>query len=148
MIRGLYTGASGMNAQQVRLDAISNNLANVDTNGYKRDTAVHKAFAQLLVRRMDDDGVMSNPFGTSDLAPVIGKLGTGVENNEVFTQFEQARGFLTECIEIFAVGGGHQEFADDERGVAERLAGEVDEVILIAIGGAGGSVCGEQGIDH
>ena len=29
MIRGWYTGASGMNAQQNRLDAISNNLANV-----------------------------------------------------------------------------------------------------------------------
>ena len=30
MIRGWYTGASGMNAQQNRLDAIANNLANVD----------------------------------------------------------------------------------------------------------------------
>jgi len=89
MIRGLFTGASGMNAQQVRLDAISNNLANVDTTAYKRDTAVHKSFAQLLLRRMDDDGVLLNPFGSSDLAPVIGKLGTGVENNELYTQFEQ-----------------------------------------------------------
>ena len=42
MIRGWYTGASGMNAQQNRLDAISNNLANVDTAGYKRDIAVSK----------------------------------------------------------------------------------------------------------
>ena len=40
MIRGWYTGASGMNAQQNRLDAISNNLANVDTAGYKRDVTV------------------------------------------------------------------------------------------------------------
>jgi len=89
MIRGWYTGASGMAAQQVRLDAISNNLANVDTNGYKRDTSVSKAFAELLLRRMGDDGVMKNPFGSSDLAPVVGKLGTGVESNELYTQFEQ-----------------------------------------------------------
>lgn len=89
MIQGWYTGASGMNAQQVRLDAISNNLANVDTNGYKRDTAVEKAFAQLLLRRFNDDGVRLNPFGSSDLAPVVGKLGTGVESNELYTQFEQ-----------------------------------------------------------
>ncbi|MBP7096720.1 MAG: flagellar basal-body rod protein FlgF [Spirochaetia bacterium] len=89
MIRGWYTGASGMQAQQVRLDAISNNLANVDTDGYKRDTAVHKAFAQLLLRRMDDDGVYLHPLGSGDLAPVIGKLGTGVETNELFTEFEQ-----------------------------------------------------------
>ncbi|HUW41603.1 MAG TPA: flagellar basal-body rod protein FlgF [Rectinemataceae bacterium] len=89
MIRGWYTGASGMIAQQVRLDAISNNLANVDTDGYKRDVAVHKAFAELLLRRFNDDGVTTNPFGSSDQAPIIGKLGTGVETNELFTEFEQ-----------------------------------------------------------
>lgn len=89
MIRGLYTGASGMNAQQIRLDAISNNLANVDTDGYKRDEAVHKSFASLLLRRLNDDGVTLNPFGSGDVAPVVGKIGTGVENNELFTEFEQ-----------------------------------------------------------
>lgn len=89
MIRGLYTGASGMSAQQVRLDAISNNLANVDTDGYKRDVAVHKAFAELLLRRVNDDGVTLNPFGSGDMAPVVGKIGTGVENNEIFTEYEQ-----------------------------------------------------------
>jgi flagellar basal-body rod protein FlgF len=89
VIRGLYTGASGMSAQQVRLDAISNNLANVDTDGYKRDVAVHKSFAELLLRRINDDGVALNPFGSGDMAPVVGKIGTGVENNEVFTEYEQ-----------------------------------------------------------
>jgi flagellar basal-body rod protein FlgF len=78
-----------MNAQQIRLDAISNNLANVDTDGYKRDEAVHKSFASLLLRRMGDDGMRLNPFGSSDEAPVVGKLGTGVETNELFTEFEQ-----------------------------------------------------------
>lgn len=89
MIRGWYTGASGMAAQQVRLDAISNNLANVDTDGYKRETAVHKAFAQLLLRRMNDDGRYLHPLGSGDMAPVIGKLGTGVETNELFVEFQQ-----------------------------------------------------------
>ncbi len=89
MIRGLYTGASGMAAQQVRLDTLANNLANVDTDGYKRDVAVHKAFAQLLIRRMRDDGEYLHPMGSGDMAPVVGKVGTGVENNEVFTELEQ-----------------------------------------------------------
>lgn len=78
-----------MSAQQIRLDAISNNLANVDTDGYKRDVAVHKAFAELLLRRTNDDGLALNPFGSNDSAPVIGKIGTGVENNELFTEQEQ-----------------------------------------------------------
>ena len=89
MIRGLYTGASGMNAQQVKLDAISNNLANLDTTGYKRDVTIHKAFAELLLHRMNDDGVAPNFFGSSDKAPIIGTLGTGVETNELFTEMEQ-----------------------------------------------------------
>ena len=36
MIRALYSSASGMQAQQLNLDAIANNLANVHTAGFKR----------------------------------------------------------------------------------------------------------------
>jgi flagellar basal-body rod protein FlgG len=78
-----------MRAQQWRLDAVANNLANADVDGYKKDVAVHKAFPELLMRRMSDDGVYRHPFGSGDAAPVIGKLGTGVEVNELFTIFEQ-----------------------------------------------------------
>jgi flagellar basal-body rod protein FlgG len=78
-----------MRAQQFRLDAVANNLANVDTNGYKKDVASFKSFPELLLRRMDDDGVYQHPFGSADAAPIIGKMGTGVELNELFTNFEQ-----------------------------------------------------------
>ncbi|GHV82487.1 hypothetical protein AGMMS49991_10450 [Spirochaetia bacterium] len=89
MIRGWYTGASGMRAQQWRLDAVANNLANIDVDGYKKDVTVHKAFPELLMRRMNDDGVYRHPFGSGDAAPIIGKLGTGVELNELYTDFQQ-----------------------------------------------------------
>jgi flagellar basal-body rod protein FlgF len=90
LIRGWYTGASGMRAQQWRLDAVANNLANVATDGYKRDVAAFKAFPEMLIRRQDDDGVYQHPFGSADAAPIVGKMGTGVELNELFTVFEQA----------------------------------------------------------
>lgn len=94
MLRGMYTGAAGMVVQQNRLDALSNNLANVDTDGYKRDTPIQKAFPELLIRRMSDDGVRqiplrSFPVGSYDVAPVVGTVGTGVETNEYFTVFSQ-----------------------------------------------------------
>ncbi|MDR2481500.1 MAG: flagellar hook-basal body protein [Spirochaetaceae bacterium] len=90
MIRTWYTGASGMRAQQWRLDSTANNLANVDTDGYKRDISTFKAFPEMLMRRMNDDGVyLIPPFGSGDMAPIIGKLGTGVEFNELYTNFEQ-----------------------------------------------------------
>jgi len=105
MIRGWYIGASGMNAQQNRLDAISNNLANVDTTGYKKDIAVSKAFPELLLRRMQDDGVYETPFGSADVAPIIGKIGLGVETNEMFTVFEQGSFKDTENATDFALQG-------------------------------------------
>lgn len=89
MIPGMYTGASGMKAQMHRMDALANNLANVDVTGYKRDLSVSKAFPQMLIRRTNDNGVYKFPFGSSDVAPVIGKIGTGVEYNESFTVFNQ-----------------------------------------------------------
>ena len=91
MIRGWYTGASGMNAQQNRLNTISNNLANVDTAGFKRDITVSKSFPELLLRRTNYDGVyeIPNGSGSADAAPVIGKIGLGVETNENYTDFEQ-----------------------------------------------------------
>ncbi|OHD28099.1 MAG: flagellar basal-body rod protein FlgF [Spirochaetes bacterium GWB1_66_5] len=89
MIRGLYTGASGMVVQMHHLDAVANNLANVDLSGYKRDTPVDKAFPEILLRRMNDDGVFKFPLGSVDTTPIVGRLGTGVELNEVYTVFEQ-----------------------------------------------------------
>lgn len=89
MLRGLYTGASGMLVQMQQMDAITNNLANVDTNGFKRDMTAQKSFPELLLKRTSDNGVYKFPFGSVDIAPVAGKLGTGVEFNEVYTVFEQ-----------------------------------------------------------
>jgi len=107
VIRGWYTGASGMRAQQWRLEAVANNLANVDTDGYKKDVAAFKSFPELLIRRQDDDGVYQHPFGSADMAPIIGKMGTGVELNELFTNFDQ--GALKESTSDF-------DFALDGRG--------------------------------
>ncbi|MBN2050702.1 MAG: flagellar hook-basal body protein [Spirochaetales bacterium] len=89
MIRGLYTGASGMVVQMRNLDALSNNLANVDLTGYKRDITVTKAFPEILLRRMNDNGVYVFPPGSVDTAPVVGRLGTGVELSEIYTVFTQ-----------------------------------------------------------
>ncbi len=89
MLRGIYTGASGMIAMQHRMDAVANNLANVDSTGYKKDTAIFKAFPEMLLRRANDEGVYTFPMGSVDTMPIVGRLGTGVELNEVYTSFEQ-----------------------------------------------------------
>jgi flagellar basal-body rod protein FlgF len=89
MLRGIYTGASGMIVQQARLDVVSNNLANVDKTGFKKDLTIFKAFPDMLIRRLSDNGLGVTPAGSYDTMPYVGKLGTGVEVNEVYTDFDQ-----------------------------------------------------------
>lgn len=89
MIRGIYTGASGMLAQERRLDVVSNNLANIDKTAYKKDQTVFKAFPDMLIRRINESGLGIMPLGSYDTMPIVGKMGTGLEVNEVYTQFTQ-----------------------------------------------------------
>lgn len=82
MLRGMYTGASGMLAEQVRTDVLANNLANVDTVGFKREAVIQSAFPDMLLRRVFDPvgPGAGKPFfgdGRDDPRPVIGQLGTG-----------------------------------------------------------------------
>lgn len=98
MIRGLYTGANGMISQQVRMDVVANNLANVDKTAFKRDTTVFKTFPEMLLHRFSEDGVGRTPMGSFDTAPVVGKLGFGAEVNEVYTRFEQGAVKKTENV--------------------------------------------------
>lgn len=105
MVRGLYTSASGMMAQQYRMDVVANNLANVDTEGFKREIACLKAFPEMRLARTDDDGVVLCPLGSTDMRPYIGKLGTGVETNEVYTEFSEGSLKATENPLDFALEG-------------------------------------------
>ena len=43
MMRSLWTGASGMIAQQTNVDTIANNLSNVNTSGYKSEKTEFKS---------------------------------------------------------------------------------------------------------
>ena len=53
MLRGLYTAASGMAAQQANIDNIANNLANIQTTGYKKSRI---DFQDLLYSHTKDPG--------------------------------------------------------------------------------------------
>ncbi len=52
MIKGLYAAASGMVAQQARISAVANNLANISTNGYKRSVPVYKGFYEVFLEKV------------------------------------------------------------------------------------------------
>ncbi len=74
---------------QYRMDTVANNLANVDTTGFKSEEAIMKSFPEMLIQRTREDGLGYVPAGSFDLAPITGKLGTGVEFSESFTRYDQ-----------------------------------------------------------
>lgn len=89
MVRGLYIGTSGMLGQWNQMNVVANNLANINTTAYKKDEAIFKSFPEMLLRRLDDNGVVKLPNGSFDVAPLVGKIGTGVELNDINTRLEQ-----------------------------------------------------------
>ena len=83
MLRTLWTAKTGMNANQEKLDVISNNLANVNTTGYKK---IEVGFKDLLTESLDKLGTPLN-----DKEAVIG---TGTKTNE--WNINKAQGVLQE----------------------------------------------------
>ena len=53
MHRGIYLGTSAMLVQEKMLDVVGNNLANVDTSGFRARVAVNKSFPEVLVDRVE-----------------------------------------------------------------------------------------------
>ena len=83
MVRSLWTGASGMIGQQANTDVISNNLANVNTHGYKKQRA---DFEDLIYQTIRTAGT---PATEETVVPVGIQMGHGVklaDTQRVFTQ--------------------------------------------------------------
>jgi flagellar basal-body rod protein FlgG len=72
MIRSLWISKTGLDAQQTQMDVISNNLANVNTNGFKRSRAV---FEDLLYQTLRQPGAQSSQ---QTQIPSGLQIGTGV----------------------------------------------------------------------
>ncbi|WP_427337929.1 flagellar hook-basal body protein [Caloranaerobacter sp. DY30410] len=60
MNRGLYASATSLLINQKRLDTISNNLANINTTGFKKDVLISESFPEVLLRKINDIIDMDN----------------------------------------------------------------------------------------
>ncbi|WP_068778935.1 flagellar hook-basal body protein [Paenibacillus sp. GM2] len=81
MIRGLYTAASGMITEQRRHDTITQNIANLNTPGYKQVSSVSHSFPETLISIIGDKQSGNNRK--------IGKLATGVFAEESLASYAQ-----------------------------------------------------------
>jgi flagellar basal-body rod protein FlgG len=82
--RSLMTAATGMAAQQLNIDVIANNIANVTTTGFKRSRA---EFADLLYQEYRRVGTQSSDTGT--IVPAGVQVGLGVKPVSVYRINEQ-----------------------------------------------------------
>jgi flagellar basal-body rod protein FlgG len=72
MLEGLFSAAAGMAAQQLQLDAISNDLANLSTDGYKAERV---GFSDLLYNKVKDAG-SETTTGAGAVASIVGANGS------------------------------------------------------------------------
>lgn len=84
MIRSLWTAATGMAAQTVNVDVISNNLANVNTAGYKRGRA---NFQDLMYQQLKAPGAEASAAGNQ--IPTGIQIGLGVQTASVQSVFSE-----------------------------------------------------------
>ncbi|MEK3883929.1 flagellar hook-basal body protein [Paenibacillus sp. PL2-23] len=63
MLRGLYTAAAGMTAQQRRHDTVTNNISNINTPGYKQTNALTRSFPEMLLKMTGVEGAQNTTVG-------------------------------------------------------------------------------------
>lgn len=98
MMRSLWNAASGMISQQTNLDTISNNLANVNTTGYKTE---RNEFKSLLYQTLQKDS--TNAEG--EAKPVGVQVGLGVRSSAITSKFKQGPLLESEGSYDFAIEG-------------------------------------------
>jgi len=82
MVKGLYTAYTGMLNEQHRMDTITNNMANFDATGFKKEGATSQAFKDVLGVKIKDTSEWNIPKR-------LGNLNMGVKIGENYTDWQQ-----------------------------------------------------------
>lgn len=112
MVRSLWSAASGMIAQQNNVDTIANNLANVNSTGYKTEVA---EFKSLLYQDLQSKTTTAN----GENKPISAQVGLGVRNSSITTIFKQGPLLASESDTAFAVEGKGMFAVRGEDGVVK-----------------------------
>ena len=98
MVRSLWSGATGMMAQQNNVDTIAHNLANVNTTGYMTEVAEFKSLLYQTIRtRSTTANGINKPIGS--------QIGLGVRNSSITSEFSQGAFLDSENPLACAIGG-------------------------------------------
>jgi flagellar hook protein FlgE len=98
MLRSMYSGISGLRTHQTMMDVVGNNIANVNTAGYKSSATV---FQDVLSQTIQGAGAPANGAGGTNPAQV----GLGVKLGGISTNFAQGANQLTGRATDLAIQG-------------------------------------------
>ena len=82
MVRGLYIAGTGMMLQRRLMENITNNIANADTTGYKKEHLVSHTFDEVLVERLNDTHVVG-------YTRIVGPLNLGTQVDQLYINYDQ-----------------------------------------------------------
>ncbi|MEC2055403.1 flagellar hook-basal body protein [Peribacillus psychrosaccharolyticus] len=130
MLRGFYTAASGMLAQQRQTEMLTNNLANANTTGFKADQSSIRSFPEMLLQRMESKTVATDNSLQLPINKNVGSISTGVYVQEVTPLFSQGDIQETELkTDIALINGSMPADANGKMGtvmfVVENSSGEM-----------------------
>lgn len=89
MFKGFYTVSSGMIAQQRKTEILTNNMANLNTPGFKADQSTIRSFPDMLMSAVKSNGIPTEKGLNLLQANQIGALNTGVYLQETLADYAQ-----------------------------------------------------------
>lgn len=98
MVKGLYTAYTGMMNEQNRMDIMTNNLANADTNGFKKEGSTAQTFADTYAIKIKDTSAYNIPR-------TLGEVSLGVHIGETYTDYDQGSFRVTDSPYDLAIAG-------------------------------------------
>ena len=130
MIKSLNTAATGMIAQQTNMDVIANNIANVNTTGFKKGRA---EFEDLIYHNLKDPGQAS---GLQSVTPTGVQTGLGVRTSAVQKDFSLGSVAITKNpLDMHIEGGGFFQVRTPDGEIAYTRDGAFKKDAIIAAGG-------------
>lgn len=98
MVKGLYTAHTGMVTEMKRLDILTNNLANANTTGYKKEGTTSRTFADVMAVKLKD----TSDYG---IARNIGEISYSVHLGQVYTDYSPGSFRVTDNPTDLAIDG-------------------------------------------
>ncbi|SFB12954.1 flagellar basal-body rod protein FlgG [Acetitomaculum ruminis DSM 5522] len=98
MVKGLYTAYTGMIYQMKKMDVLTNNLANADTTGFKKEGTTQIAFDEVLAVKIKD----SSDY---NLAKGIGDISLGTKIGQTYRDYSQGAYEVTDNTYDLAIDG-------------------------------------------